>query len=94
MNKIEHDLAEIKQLIYAQSILQKEVLNFDDACYYTGRSKQNMYKLTSANKIPHYKPQGKMLYFKRSELDSWMLRNPVKTIENIESEAATRIVLK
>ncbi len=93
MKGIENDIAEIKDLLYAQRLLQKEVLNFQEACDYVGRSKQNMYKLTSTNKIPHYKPEGKMLYFKRSELDAFMLRNPIRTINEIESVAATHVVL-
>ena len=35
----------------------------------------------------HYKPQGKMLYFERAELEAWLRRNPVKTQAQIEAEA-------
>ena len=43
--------------------------------------------LTSGNLIPHYKPQGKMLYFEKSELEAWLRQNPVKTKTQIEQEA-------
>ncbi|TKK71451.1 helix-turn-helix domain-containing protein [Ilyomonas limi] len=50
-------------------ILQKEILTFEEACIYLGRSASSMYKLTSARLIPHYVPTGKLIYFKRTELD-------------------------
>ncbi|MDR2886759.1 MAG: helix-turn-helix domain-containing protein, partial [Bacteroidales bacterium] len=35
-------------------------------------SKNYLYKLTSGNLIHHYKPQGKMLYFEKEELEEWL----------------------
>ena len=72
---------------------QKEVLTFDEASEYTGMSKSFLYKLTSAGKIPHYKPNGKMVYFDRSALESWLKQNPVKTKEEIDTSAASYVSL-
>lgn len=66
---------------------QKEVLTFDEAVQFTGMSKSYMYKLTSAHKIPHYKPSGKMVYFNRCELQTWLLQNRVSTHDELESKA-------
>lgn len=70
--KLEDRLMRLEQLLTAN----KEVLTLDEACLYTGISRSYMYKLTSAEKIPHSKPSGKMIYFDRKKLDSWLLRNP------------------
>ena len=51
-----------------------------------------LYKLTSGNLIPHYKPQGKMLYFEKAELEAWLRQNPVKTQAQIEQEAQKYIL--
>ena len=56
--------------------VNKDVLTLDEACAYTGLSRGHMYKLTSQEKIPHSKPTGKMIYFERVKLNSWLLRNP------------------
>ena len=77
-------LTRIEKLIREQTILNKEVLNMDEAAIYTGLSKSNLYKKTSAKKIPHYKPSEKHIAFKRRELDEWLLRNPQKTTEEID----------
>lgn len=55
-------------------------------------SKSYLYKLTSGNLIPHYKPQGKMLYFEKAELEAWLRQNPVKTQTQIEQEAQKYIL--
>jgi len=53
----------------------KEVLTLEETCYYTGISRSYLYKLTASGKIPHSKPNGKMIYFERRKIDRWLLRN-------------------
>lgn len=55
----------------------KKMLTVDDVANYTGISKSNIYKLTSAGKIPHYKPTGKRLYFDLEEINEWLKSNRV-----------------
>jgi len=62
-------------------------LNFTEACTYLGVSKQTLYGLTSRNRIKHYKPAGKFLYFRKEDLDAFLLRNPIKTREEIQANA-------
>lgn len=65
----------------------KDVLTFKEASEYTGISKSYLYKLTSAKKIPHYKPIGKLIYFEKDELDSWLLQNRISTKDEVENKA-------
>lgn len=71
-------------------LLQKEVLSFEEARFYLdsikGISSSYLYKLTSSRQIPHYCPTGKLIYFRRSELDAWVFKNRRKTIDEIEDE--------
>lgn len=66
---------------------QKKVLNFDDVCDYTGISKSYLYKLTSQKRIPFSKPNGKVIFFDKEELDNWLLLNKQKTTAQIEEDA-------
>jgi excisionase family DNA binding protein len=56
----------------------KNVLNFEEAVEYTGMKASYLYKLTSAGKICHYKPFGKMIYFRREELEEFLTRKADK----------------
>ena len=69
------------------SALQKDVLTIEDAAAFTGLSRSHIYKLTSSGDIPHYKPNGKYIYFDRKELEAWLLRNRVSTNEEIRGKA-------
>ena len=80
---IEERIEELENLIY----LSKNVLSFEEASRFLNLSKSYLYKLTSAGVIPHYKPQGKMIYFEKTALEEWLRQNPVKTQEQIAQEA-------
>ncbi|AKQ44440.1 DNA-binding protein [Rufibacter radiotolerans] len=91
LQNLEARLKNIESLL----LTQKTVLNFDEAAAYTGLSKSYLYKLTSAAGIPHFKPQGKHIYFNKLEVDQWLQRNPCKPLDKalIEEQADTYISL-
>lgn len=94
---MEEDIKEIvlKQLadIRKFSLLAaKNTLDVDDVVALTGLSKGFVYKLTCRKEIPHYKPNGKLLYFDRQEIESWMKQNRVNTIEEAEQTASKYLI--
>ena len=66
---------------------EQKPLSFAEACIYLGVSRSHLYKLTSQQKITHYKPNNKMLYFLESDLKSYILRNRKKSETELEREA-------
>jgi excisionase family DNA binding protein len=85
-------LEKLEQRIGEQNLLMKEVLNFNDACSYLDISASHLYKLTSQKSIPHFCPQGKKLYFNRTELDEWLQRNRQTSTDEIETMAANYLL--
>lgn len=83
VNKLES----IETMLKEQTMLKKEVLNFNEATIYLDLSHSHLYKLTSRATIAHYKPNGKKIYFKREELDAWLLSNRTSTMEEVLQEA-------
>jgi excisionase family DNA binding protein len=82
------ELKQVADLITANIIgTTKEVLTSDEAAKYMGISKSYLYKLTMGQKIPHYKPTGKMCYFNRLELENWLQSNRVSTSDEIDQKA-------
>lgn len=89
------DLKQVADLITANTIFcTKEVLTSDEAARYLGISKSYLYKLTMKQQIPHYKPMGKMCYFSRVELESWLQNNRVATADEISLQAQTYCLKK
>lgn len=67
----------------------KEVLTLDECSTFTGYSKNHLYRLTSQRAIPFYKPMGGTIYFKKQEIEEWLLQNRQATEAEISSKATT-----
>ena len=91
-NLILDKLTEIANKLSEQNLLQKTVINFNEACIYLDVSTSHLYKLTSTKHIPHFCPQGKKLYFRREELDTWLQRNRQSTAEESEANASDLLI--
>ncbi|QUB61619.1 helix-turn-helix domain-containing protein [Prevotella melaninogenica] len=84
------ELKQVADLITANTIFcSKEVLTSDEAAKYLGISKSYLYKLTMGQRIPHYKPMGKMCYFNRLELEQWLQNNRIATEAELNQQAQT-----
>lgn len=69
---------------------QSEMMRAPEAARYIGRSVGSLYVLTSQNLIPFCKPRGKILLFRRSELDRWIEAGRVPTVDEVREQAASR----
>ncbi len=85
--QIYEKLERIERMLAEQNLLQKEVLTTTESAEYLDISESQLYKLTSAEAIPYYKPGGKKLYFRRSELDAWIFRHRRTTRSEIAAKA-------
>lgn len=72
----------------------KRVLTLDEASEYAGISRSYLYKLTSQGKIPHSKPNGKLIFFDMEKLNSWLLRNRRQSDSELEEQANAYILRK
>lgn len=89
----ENTLKEALEEIRAYSLLgAKNVLTLDEVSILTGLSKSHLYKLTSSKEIPHYRPNGKFLYFSKDEIEKWMLRGRVASNQEIGQQAVNYVV--
>ncbi len=65
----------------------KSVLTLKEASLVLGLQKETVRKLAKKGELPSYKPNRNVLYFKKAELEDWMLRNRQMSNDEIESEA-------
>lgn len=80
---------DLKKLVIASS---KEVLSIDECATFTSLSVNHIYRLTSTRAIPFYKPMGGKIYFKKSEIENWLLQGRQATNNEISSQATTYCV--
>ena len=91
---IQERLETVENTVKMAGLVKKEVLTFDEAATFTGMSKSYLYKQTAQKNVPHYKPAGKLVYFNRAELESWLLQNRVSTTDEITSKAVNYCMTK
>lgn len=66
------NLKERMSIIEKNLIAQKVFWTFDELATYLGVKIEAVYALTSSNKIPVYKPNGKIGYVKQEEVLEWI----------------------
>ena len=86
-NELQLLMEEVRKQAQAMSN-SKIVLTMDDVAELTGMSKNYIYRLVHLRRIPHYKsPGGKRTYFKREEVEQWLLVHRVPTAEELQQQA-------
>ncbi|WP_312083489.1 helix-turn-helix domain-containing protein [Epilithonimonas hominis] len=84
---MENHLEKRNQLLVGQ----KAILSLKEAAEYMGVSESTLYKMTSARTITFYKPNNGKIYFKRVDLNNWMLQNEVKSVTQREEDITAKI---
>jgi excisionase family DNA binding protein len=64
----------------------KQVLTLEEAALFMGISKSSLYKMTHKHELPFFRPNGKIIYFEKSELLNWMRQN--RSMSEAETKAA------
>ncbi len=73
--KVNKLLEEIKEILLRQNITTKGMLSFNEATIYLDVSASYLYKCTSQGRITHFKPNNKLIYFRKEDLDLFLQRN-------------------
>ncbi|MDM1508303.1 excisionase family DNA-binding protein [Myroides odoratimimus] len=81
----------LEQLIISNN---KEILSVEELEKYTGFKKSYIYHLVHFNKIPYSKPNGKYLFFQKSEIDEWLLKNKSLSDDQIQEKAREYVLKK
>lgn|SRR5690606_4366108 len=82
-------LDEIEALLKKQYALSKEILTLEEAADFLSLSKSAIYKLTSKKEIPYYNPGGKKIFFKRIELENWVLTSKSVSVDEVDDEISS-----
>ena len=67
---------------------ERNLMTTTEAAKYLGLRPSYLYKLMMRRAIPYYKPNGKLCFFAREDLDAWLRRVRVKSQDEIDSGAA------
>lgn len=83
-------LAEIRDILLLSA---KEIFSVSDFSIYAGFSKGYVYRLVADGALPYSKPNGKMIFFKREDVEKYLLQNVAAS--NLETQKkVTNYLLK
>lgn len=86
---IEFEIKEIKSLLKQVLANNKEIMNVQEVSVYTGIPVATIY--CKMDTIPRSK-QGKRLFFRKTDIDQWLMSNHRKTNDEIEMEASNYVM--
>ena len=72
-------------------IIPKIKRTLEEAAFFMGMTKSTLYKMTHKHELPFFRPNGKMIYFEKSELLKWMRSGREMTEKEIEEAARLKI---
>ena len=78
--------------IGAQSQQASPMLSAQDTARYLGLAVSTVYKYSHGRIIPYYKPNGRDIFFKQSDLDSFLESKRYSSKEEIEARADDYLV--
>ncbi len=71
---------------------ERNLMTTEEAAGYLGVKRSYLYKLMMRRAIPYSKPNGKLCYFDKEDLDAWQKNIRVKSQTEIESEVSGYII--
>ena len=74
--------------------MTNELLTTAQTAEYLGIKKSYLHKMMMRKEIPFYKPNGKLCFFDKLELDQWLRRIRISTKEEVEQQAVAYITKK
>jgi hypothetical protein len=74
------------------TILQKRIFRVNDFAAYAGVQEKQVRIWMKERVLPYFKPSGKIAYFKREDVDTFLLSNKVMSESEIETAAANYMV--
>lgn len=66
--------------------MKNELLTVPEAAEYIGMKKSYLQKLMMYKVIPYYKPNGKLCFFDKSDLDAWMRHNRIAALTEVDTQ--------
>ncbi len=86
------ELKFLKKEIKLRNLYRKRYLSISEAATITGVSKSFIQKLVASRQIPHSKPNGKLIFIHRRDLETFLSKNYISSNEEMDSLSSDYIL--
>lgn len=92
ISKLIEEVENLKKEIKKSYLFRKRIYTIRETSIVTGVSISYVQKLISTNQIPYSKPNGKLIFIKRRDLEKFLMRNYVPTVDNVNTITANSLL--
>lgn len=92
ISKLIDEVESLKKEIKKSYLFRKRIYTIKETSIVIGVSISYVQKLISTNQIPHSKPNGKLIFIKRRDLEKFLMRNYVPAKDDIDTIVANSLL--
>lgn len=82
----------LKQEVKQSNLFRKRIYTMKEASIAAGVSISLIQKLIASNQIIHSKPNGKLIFIRRRDLESFLMRNRITSIDEVDTIVANNLL--
>lgn len=80
---------QLRRLEILAAAAASDFLSVEMVAVMTGWSKKTIYNKVNRHALTAYKPDGKEIFFKKADLNRYILRNPILSEEDLKEKSLT-----
>lgn len=92
LKTILRELRNLKREVKKSNLSRKRILTIKEASIVAGVSISLIQKLVASNQIIHSKPNGKLIFIRRRDLESFLMRNRITSNDEVDTIVANNLI--
>ena len=90
--KILREIRSLKREVKKSNLFRKRFYTMNEASIMAGVSLSYIQKLTASNLIAHSKPNGKLIFIRRRDLELFLMKNYVHSLDEMDTIIANNLI--
>lgn len=86
------EIRNLKREVKKSNLFRKRFYTMNEASIVAGVSLSYVQKLVASNLIAHSRPNGKLVFIKRRDLEKFLIKNYVQSIDEVDTIVANTII--
>ena len=92
ITELRKEIKALKKELDKVSLFRKRIYTIKEAAIVAGVSTSYIHKLIASNQIPYSKPSGKLVFIRRRDLEKFLMKDYIPSLEDTESSVANHLI--
>jgi len=86
------EIRNLKREVKQGNLFRKRIYTMKEASIVAGVSISLIQKLVASNQIIHSKPNGKLIFIRRRDLEQFLMRNRINSVDEVDTIVANNLL--